>query len=188
MATPYQPDHETEGLDELLVQLQNRDNIEGLIVGLIVPIQALEDDYLDLRTDQLLSASVGTQLDRWGRLVGEIRGTLADDDYRRFITARILANLSGGNADRLLEVLRLVAAPFTAGEVCVYRQLGGPAYLIAIYRDVALSATMAARVADILDDIRPAGVGAAIVESVAPAWRFDTAGHGFDLGLLGRLL
>ena len=189
MADPYQSSHLTEAVDELLSQFRQRANILGYVTGLMVPMQALEDNALLLRTERLLSTAVGAQLDRYGDLVGEPRGSLADADYRRFVQARILANLNGGNGDRMIEVFRLIAGPKTTGTAVAYAQVGvGPAYSLTILRDAPLATDVASRVADTMDAIRPAGVGHRLVEADgALAFQFDV-GPGFDLGELSALI
>jgi len=191
MADPHQTDHEGEALGELLSQFQDQPNISGLVVGLMGEVQHLEDSCWDLRVDRLLAAAVGAQLDRFGDLVGEVRGSLTDADYRKFIAARILANLSGGNPDRLIQILRIIAAPFTAGTVVEYRQVGyGPEFSLTFTRDAHLTADIAARVAAEMDDVYPAGVGSKLVEGLGTGdgvFRFDS-GPGWDKGKLAGLL
>ena len=188
MADPYQADHVGEGLDELLSQFRFKPNVIGYLTGLLEPVQDLEDDAWDLRADRLLSTAIGAQLDVLGRLVGEGRGTFGDADYRKFIGARILVNLSSGTPDELLAILTIIAAPLSAGTVVEYSQVGyGPAYRMTVIRDAAMAADVAARVLSMMAAVNPAGVGATIVLITGTTFRFDT-GPGFDQGRFGSLL
>lgn len=191
MSEPYQADHEGEGLGELLSQLQAKPKITALVAALLGPVQALEDNLSLLRLERLLSTALGAQLDQYGLLVGEARGSLLDATYRLFIQARILANLSEGNADRMIEVFRLIAGPQTAGTAVEYRQVGtGPEFSLTIHRAAALAADIEERVVAEMDDICPAGVGCKLVVASSGgfgAFRFDS-GPGFDKGRLASII
>jgi len=188
MADPYQSDHAGEGVGELLSQFR-RPNAEGYVRGICGPVQGLEDSTLDLRADRLIAASVGAQLDAWGRVVGEQRSGLSDDDYRRFIIARTIANRSDGEPDSLLRVFALIAGPATAGEPVRYDMTGfGPAaYSLVIVRNAPMTSALAARVVAEMQSINPAGVGQSLIEASPTAFVFNT-GPGFDVGSLATLL
>ena len=192
MAHPYQADHEGVALTELLSQFNSdaKPNINGLTVGLMGEVQVVEDNTLDLREDRLLSTAIGAQLDVFGRLVGEPRGDLTDDQYRRFIQARIMANLAEGTPDELLAIWTIIAGPKTTGTTADYTRMGVAAYMLNIVRDGLLTAAEIAKIQDFFDDISPAGVGYGLVVGNGTGdgpFRFDS-GPGFDTGKLALLL
>jgi hypothetical protein len=188
MTTPYQPDHASEATGELLSQFLQPSAV-GFVTGLMDPVQGLEDDLRDLRADRLLSTAIGVQLDRFGDLVGEIRGALTDDEYRQFIASRIRSNLCGGSPDELITIFSSMAGPALPGTVVVYNRIGwGPAYSLTISRATALSGEAANRVRSQMADVNPAGVGQQLLVSVGAApFRFNS-GPGFGTGrLVGAL-
>lgn len=88
-------------------------SLQGATIHAIVRIiaegfQATENDAQGIISQRLLDEAVGVHLDALGRLVGEPRGGLLDEDYRRFIAARILTNMSAGEAPRLIRILSLL--------------------------------------------------------------------------------
>lgn len=188
---PYQADHLGELLDELLSWFRGRGRFGALATALASQIQELEESLLDLRAERTLDVAAGAQLDQYGLLVGEPRGGLTDAEYRQFIDARLLANTSGGNVDRILDVVRLVTQTLVVD--VLYRLLGsGPAYTLEIVRTGHMTGERLARALALLDAISPAGTAYRFVEGIEPAlsdgpFRFDS-GAGFDRGMLGTLL
>jgi hypothetical protein len=188
MTHPYQPDHETIMLDELLAWFRTKPKLRALVEGIADQVQELEESFRELREERLLSAATGAQLDQYGRVVGEQRGALSDADFAKFIEARILTNTSEGDVDRLLAILRIIAGPLTAGTDVEYTPLYAAAFQMSVIRDVPLTATMAARIVAQMLDVTPAGVGVEIIEGPgADTFRFDV-GPGFDVGKLAWIL
>ena len=192
MAHPYQADHEGDALGELLSQFNTEatPNLRGFTAGMVGQVQYVEDQVYDLRYDRLLSTAAGVQLDVYGRIVGEARGDLTDDQYRRFIEARIQANLSEGLPDQLLAIWIIIAGPKTSGTVATYTRMGIAAYMLSIVRDAALTTAEIERINAFLDDISPAGVGYGLVVGDGTGdgpFTFD-AGPGFDKGKVAQLI
>jgi hypothetical protein len=188
---PYQADHLGELLDELLAYFRTRGRFGALASALASQLQELEESLQELRDERTLDVAAGAQLDQYGLLVGEPRGGLTDAEYRRFIDARLLANTSGGDVDRILDIIRIVTQ--TLDVDVRYRLIGsGPAYTLEIVRLGHLTGERLARVLGLLDAISPAGTAYRFVEGIHPAmsdgpFRFDS-GPGFDRGFLSTLL
>src|SRR5687768_16247400 len=83
-------------------------NIEKLLAVSVAPAQDLENCLQQLRLYRFVDTAEGDQLDIIGRIVGLDREGLDDDDYRRYIRARIAANNSNGTIEDLLTVAFLV--------------------------------------------------------------------------------
>ena len=189
---PHQADHAGQLLDELLSWFRTKPKLSALAAAVGAQLQELEDSYLALRDERLLSNATGAQLDQYGRLVGESRGGLDDDDFRRFIEARILTNTSEGNADRLMAIFRIIAGPEAGntGAEVRYTPKFPAGYLMTIGRNSPLSASVASRINAQMGSVTPAGVEYTLIESKWDndgPFRFD-AGPGFDLGELSRLI
>ncbi len=105
-ATPL--DHVEAGIRRLPQQFRGKPNIENFLRVLLEPFNELELVYTSLLLERSVNSAVGTQLDLLGKLVGQLREGRNDDDYRRFIRARIAANRSEGTIENLLKVIHLV--------------------------------------------------------------------------------
>jgi hypothetical protein len=187
MTHPYRDDHATALAEDLLSWLRGQPKMLALTSAVGSQVQELEDSLLDLRQDRLIAGAIGEQLEQFGVLVGEPRGSLADEDYRRFIQARILSNLCEGTPDELMTILRIIAGPVATGTDVVYRRRSVASFSLEYERGAALPADAAVRVGLQMVSVSPAGVELDVVEGVTPAFRFD-AGPGFDLGKLGKLI
>ena len=99
--------HKEEGLARLLEQFKSKPRIEAVICALMIQIQDAEDALTSALLERFLADStVGVQLDGIGQIVGQARSGLSDDDYRAFLRARILVNLSDGQPEELIEILQ----------------------------------------------------------------------------------
>lgn len=107
----YIPDHEERAVLDLKSNKRHKQNFLAFAKAIGAGTQNLEDTIMDLQTSYLLDTALGKNLDLLGELVGEQREGLLDNDYRRFIRARILANRSQSNADAFVEVLTLLTEP-----------------------------------------------------------------------------
>jgi hypothetical protein len=111
-----------EAVSDLLSQYQGKPHIEALIRSLVGTSSAqqpdsdvakngqphalaeLEEDFGDLHAYHVIDEASGAQLDQWGRLVGQARGSLGDVEFRGMIKARIRANFAEGTPFGLLSV------------------------------------------------------------------------------------
>ena len=179
----YIPDFRDTAKRLLLSQYRESPRVQALVRACAGAAQKVEDIGFDFLVSTTLSAASGWVLDQWGVIVGESRGALDDTDYRRFLQARILANLSEGTTDDLIEVFEIVAGP---GDVRQY-DLYPAALALAVYREEPLSDAIRARIRAIMDDIRPAGVGLTLIEGTTNPYQYDE-GAGLDSGEFTRVL
>ena len=179
----YIPDHADRAVDALLSQYQRAPRIVALVRALADGAQAVEDAGFDLLVSSTLDVASGWILDEWGRIVGERRAGLEDDAYRRFVQARIMANLSGGDTDTLIRIFEIIAGP---GEIRHY-DLFPAALALTIRRATPLSVSTRARVRSFMTQIKPAGVGLTLIEATPAAFQLNS-GPGFDVGEFSRIL
>ena len=179
----YIPDYRDLASALLLSQYRESPRVQALIKALAGATQEIEDISFDLLVSTTLSAASGWALDQWGAVVGEDRGGLDDEDYRRFIEARILANLSDDTIDRMISVFEIVAGP---GEVR-YFELYPAAYALTIKRDSPLTDALRSRIRALMQSIKPAGVGLTLIEGSRQAYQYDL-GPGLDDGEFSRIL
>jgi hypothetical protein len=86
-------------------------NIKKLLRALVTPVQDLEDTLQTLLVERSIDTAVGEQLNVLGRLVGQERAGLVDDDYRRVLRARISVHRSKGTIADINKITRLIAYP-----------------------------------------------------------------------------
>ena len=83
-------------------------NIVNLLTALVTPCTAIEAAFQQLFTERFVDTAIGAQLDIVGKIVGQDRNGMSDDDYRRYCRARIATNRSRGTVEDLLKIAGLV--------------------------------------------------------------------------------
>ncbi len=86
----------------------NRTDLEKLLAALLSPAADLELALQQLLQLRGLPVATGVWLDVIGRIVGQERGALVDDDYRRFLSAKVATNRSAGKRRDLIKIAKLV--------------------------------------------------------------------------------
>lgn len=182
----YVPDWPDQSRRRLLSQDWPQPRITSLAEALGVGTQALEDVTFDVLLSFFLSNATGAQLDSLGRIVGELRGAADDGDYRRFIGARILINISQGSPDELIGIFKVL----TDGDV-EYLPMFPAGYTLQVVRKSFLSERARRRVRRMMGDCRVAGVTMELIEALPGPFAFVGNLHGpagYDRGYLARVL
>lgn len=151
-------------------------------------LQELEDTTVALVLETTLDAAEGVHLDQYGELVGEPRGDLEDDDYRRMIRARIAINGSNGRPEDLITILALILNLESDIELLEWfpREVG-----LQYKIDPPTSDALRAKLVDAMDRAATGGVRVRLVEVRAGRPFFGFAGgnaKGFGVGHLGAAL
>lgn len=171
----YIGDHADRTLRDALAQDRCRPKLRALLEAVGEAVQIQEDQFFDLIVSRGLDIATGVSLEQWGRIVGESRGGLGNDDYRRIIEARILANLSQGTADELVAIFQVLTAPSTVRYFPHY-----PAgFRLQTLRGEPLGDLLARRIGRLMRSIKPAGVGMVLTEALTDSLLFSTPGQGF---------
>jgi hypothetical protein len=158
-------------------------NIKKLLRELVTPIQVLEQTLQSLLTDRSVTTAEGEQLDVIGRVVGQERGGMVDDDYRRIIRARISVNRSKGTVADVIGVADLVVYD---DDATYYIHTTSNASFIIEVEGVIVDEDTAEILRGMLVDTVAAGVRFELITyRSAPAgiFRFDS-GPGWDQGKL----
>jgi hypothetical protein len=161
--------------------------VEKLVAALAASAQDIENCLQQLLLNRAVSTATGVQLDLLGRVVGQLRLGLVDDDYRRYIRARIATNRSGGVTEDLVTVMSLVVNDVTA-QYNVERN--GTATVVARIDGIAVTDSLGAIVFSFLKSAKSGGVRLVVQwsESVpSSTFRLD-AGPGLDVGHLASEL
>lgn len=157
--------------------------VQNLIAVLAGPAQDIENALQQLLLNRAVDTAEGVQLDQLGVLVGQPRGGLSDDDYRRYLRARIATNRSGGVTEDLIRVASLIVNNVSA----VYHvERSGVATVVVRVAGVAVTPATGHTLFTFLDQAASAGVRLMVLwsESV-PASTFTLdSGPGLDVGHL----
>ncbi len=180
------PDHGDRAVRRLLTTWQEKVRIKALIKALAAGTQELEEQSFSLIVSTGIDVATGDALDQWGEVVGEERGPLGDNEYRRFVQARMQANRCRGTVEELIAIFKLVT-----GAVKVRYETSYPAgfYLLAQLPDLLPAAT-ARRVRRIMDDAKPGGVEMILIQYLPGAygWEDDSEALGLDEGPFAALI
>ena len=90
----------------LLTQFHDSPNLNAVQNAFLEQISELEAVFEQLRN--LIDLAAGEQLNLIGRIVGQKRAKMADEDYRLWIQARILLNKCRGTEEDLRAILRVL--------------------------------------------------------------------------------
>lgn len=168
------------------IKVWDKPKIRAYLRSLGSAAQVHEDDAFGLVASTGIYEAVGAQLDQWGELVGEKRGPLLDEDYRRFILGRVLVNHCGGGTDALLEVFEIITQP-NAGTFHV-SNFPASAYLM-VERLEFMSEPVRRRVARMMYDAFPAARALVMIEALVDGFGWDEEGsEAFDVGPFSRLI
>lgn len=100
-------DHMAEG-ESLIPEVFRKPVILKFAAAYMRQVQDLENAAWDLFTLRFLANATGDALEKWGRLVGELRNGDGDEFYRVRITVRIAVNRSRGNFGDLRRIALLI--------------------------------------------------------------------------------
>lgn len=175
-------------IDRLPAGLYEKPRLRAFLSAIGHGMQLVEDEIADRGLAMALATANGTDLDTLGRIVGEARLGLDDEDYRRFIAARLLARKCLGTPDELVSIAELVAAPCTA----VHFDMFPAGFRLFFGRSIPLTDEMVGRVTRFLVSVKPAGVTMWLVEYTGSPIGFEAVPHTtpatFASGALARQL
>lgn len=89
----------------LLEQFKTKENFVKFIEVLTNQLQELEYVFKDIDDLTWLDNSIGIQLDRLGDIIGYLRGTRNDEEYRNLLNFGIMLNRSAGEPEILISAL-----------------------------------------------------------------------------------
>lgn len=176
-------DVQSSMLRRLLGQFRTADNIRSLIRALATELQAIEQVFWDLYWNIGLNVAQGDTLELWGSLLNEARRGRDNDTYKAFLQTKVLRNTSQGTPERLIEILKALTNAATI------QITEGSAWVSLTFRGGSVPASIRPLLALFLQAASAAGVEVVqVVEEPLNAFRFDTAGSGFDEGQFSRVI
>lgn len=181
-----EPETITTHESDAIARLPEHAAEEADVIGLFAArTQLLENLFQDLLQQFDIEQATGIRLDYWGRLVGEKREGLVDAQYRRALSARLLARRSKGQAEDLIEITRLCVQPL---RVRLY-EARLPLVRIEYVVQSAVPAVWRTKLLRLLRDAKGVGVPLQVVEGVAKVLGFeagDAITEGFSQGRLAQ--
>ena len=160
-------DHVDQGLARVPYQMQDKPKFIALLTIFLERWQDLEDAFWDLFVNRYLDTAFNDQLDILGFIVGQPRNGLEDEEFRRYIRARIAANKSNGTLEELIHIAKLIIGDDAA---VIRMQRQDHATLLVSITGLAISSDLQEIIRSFLFDAKSGGVRV-ILESadVAPA-------------------
>jgi hypothetical protein len=153
--------------------------LETLLTILMAPLQRFENACIQLLTQRTVTTAVGAQLDVLGEIVGQLRQGQTDDEYRRYINARIAVNRATGKREELISIASLIINDPSAtilvqdqAIATVFIQIGG----------VAVDAPTMAALESLLGDAVAIGVRLEVQSSSVPSTATFCFATGTGLG------
>lgn len=184
MTEPTQiPDHVARAQATQKSQFDDSLQLRALLQVFVDEIQLLDDVTFDVLVKSVLDLAEGAQLDQWGKVFDELRGSLDDDEYRTILKSVSAAHQS----DAGVEVGTLIASTVIGAPVR-YIQSGRAAYVLQWVLPAHPDPDYAAAIRRILDLIKTVGVDYAAYEGLTTApgvYRLDS-GPGLDQGKFAR--
>jgi hypothetical protein len=129
IASIVEIDHQQGAVDRLVIQFQ-KPRIQALVRRLTATMQDFETAAIELLRMRRVELATGDLLDKFGAMVGQPRGDLDDETYRRYIRATIRAHRSHGLPVDLTEIGHLIVADDAA--IFVMTNWGGGVVTIEI--------------------------------------------------------
>jgi len=105
----YINDHVARAMLLMIEQFKPATNLKNFISSFIKELQKCEDTIRDLMTRRLISTAQGALLDEIGLIVGEDRNGRPDEIYRLAIYERIFVNVSNGEPETIIRVVKFWA-------------------------------------------------------------------------------
>lgn len=161
-----------EAVDRLIGIYQRKERWQGLMRGLAAGLQRVEDDAYDVLFSTILELAGGDALDQWGRMVGEPREGLTDGEYRPFIEARILANLSDGTPGDLIQIYGII----TEANRVLHWDHYPAGFRLTAFRDDPMGEMRVDRVVRMMRDIKPGGIQMVLCEALTGALQMASSG------------
>lgn len=92
----------------LLHQFEGSAKLKALLNALIKPLDEVLEQLQYLHNGCYIDEATGERLDIIGRIVGQARNGLNDEEYKPWLKVRIRLNIGYGRAQDVLEILKIL--------------------------------------------------------------------------------
>ncbi len=149
-------------------------NFEKLVAALVAPANDVELAFQQLLLLRSIYTAHNQQLDDIGKIVGQPRGALGDEDYRRYLFARVATNKSAGKRRDFISIAHLILGDAGTAQIVVDNQ--GAAAVVVRVLNVVPDAGVADILASFLQLAVAAGVRIILETATAPTATSFTLG------------
>jgi len=179
------PNHRAVALRELLSQFRNSPRLRALTETIGQVAQIAEDEWWNVYQGRVLELAEGDALDKLGELVGEARWSLTDDEYRRIIRARVMANICDDSIEELIAIWIQLTGPALQYR---YNPLYPAGFTLYVWRGDPMRELYRRRVRRIMESVKPAGVGMELIEIYSGWFGFfeDDEAEPYEIGRWAR--
>lgn len=173
-----------EWLQGFINPRRNQKNFRALVRAIGLACQHAEDLVWDVWLSNQLDNATGITLVYAGRKVGEEKGQLDDQEFKRIISARLRIAKTRSEPDDLIEIFKAV----TGAEVVKYFG-GASAFVLVAHRQAFMREEYRVRVRQVMRLAKPLGVHMELVEALLESESFTyNDGPGYNVGRYARVL
>lgn len=175
----YIADHADRAVSQLFFQFRYKPRWVAFVTALAIGVQNLENAAYGMTTAFDLETASGQQLEFLGALVGEAREGVLDDEYRRAIRARIVANRSHGtNQDMYDVVVKAALDPASDTDAVTVSERYPQLIDILVTTERTLTATERARIRRLAELAKGAGISLRMIQVRPDSLAFHARGSG----------
>jgi hypothetical protein len=174
--------HQQVAVTRLLEQFKAQPIVVASVESMASPMQSVENGAWSLETERIIDTAVGPQLENFGAIVGQQREQFDDEDYRRYVRARVRLNVSSGTIPEIIGILEIL---LEEGQTLRFLNEFPAGFTIWI-EGAEMSSVLASKLAAFIKKARAGGVRAILSWGESPPeelFRFDV-GPGLDVGKL----
>lgn len=155
-------------------------NYKLLEIGHIA-IDKLMNDISDTKNSKDLTKAYGTTLEHFGNMIGQLRGSLDDNQYRYLLYMRIGKNLVTGNYNSVIRVARsMLGMDDNSNELAIDDAEGGNVHIRSIPLATLVASGFSSRQAiQLIKQLLPIGVGI-ISDGFEGTFEFDSSENVYD--------
>ena len=155
-------------------------NYKLLEIGHIA-IDKLMNDISDTKNSKDLTKAYGTTLEHFGNMIGQLRGSLDDNQYRYLLYMRIGKNLVTGNYNSVIRVARsMLGMDDNSNELAIDDAEGGNVHIRSIPLATLVASGFSSRQAiQLIKQLLPIGVGI-ITDGFEGTFEFDSSENVYD--------
>lgn len=166
----FRNDLERRALDRLISQDANRPRVAAYVAALAAASRVVEAIVVSVFFGSDFGLAVGVARDRWGKIVGELRGGLLEARFEAYQAFRIVVNTTDATVPRMLSLLTAMFGPKTVRAVTMFPS-GVKFY---VEGGVFVDEIERAHAAQLLRDYQPAGACWPVIEATVTPFTFET--------------
>jgi hypothetical protein len=150
------------------IDFLDKDNFNKLVQLFLEQVQEIEVATLSIADQKNINTAIGVWLDYIGKIVGEARKSRTDTEYRAALLLKIAANNSDGTPNVIIDITKQYSGASNSKIIQYF-----PAYFFNVLQIADGESTLG--IANLLDTIKPAGVGVTVVNNIngnrfVPSW------------------